>query len=691
MMWHFDSFLSLDDPPLFSLLNSILNEWKRLANSQGQMAIFVALIFQVLFVFFAMAINVALVVHDKINLQNATDLAAYYGAQKQAEMLNIMAHKNYQIRQSWKLLTWRYRVLGGLGLQRPPHPATVGGPLEDQASFGHPPSICITYKPWAEVQGQDNLCKEPETVIPPLPRVPIIAGFNGINAQIHAFATALRRRVSQNCDSHGAFNYWFAATILKAFREDQKNRKDIMYALADNLSQKNFRDLNGHPVVTGVQSTFLKNLTYGNSEGQPHLEFFNSLEGRARKEWLSEIRISPTLLYIDNAPGEGCRGHHQSVVYLPQRPGSLSLLDLQLDPPPHHLRQFAMDSTTFGPDNNYAYSLGVEKNPWIWAYVGIKAETTPRPLFFPIGPHVRMVARSFAKPFGGRMGPWFQENWPEGASQSQGERTDPLLPPRNNTDGSVPNPEDRTRLPNYSRFPGDLLGLQSSLALAGLQGMNRSNLGGLRLSYGAYGPIAENFEHAASNDILPWDSQSNQAPPIRRYELAAIAPDLFDITYYSIEPNFNSNYLPKLRANRGPLRIPTSITIRGDLGTRKPENTNSVSVQSQILSGVGLQRPEAFYFVRDKTHLLTSWLPNKEDYRYDAFSQGQPVTDFGRCRQPDDTLNLKVPGSCVAGGGRTGYSVKFISRDALLNGRFPIGGPNIVGPIANPPPEDEGW
>ena len=30
---------------------------------------------------------------------------------------------------------------------------------------------------------------------------------------------------------------------------------------------------------------------------------------------------------------------------------------------------------------------------------------------------------------------------------------------------------------------------------------------------------------------------------MRERELAAIAPDLFDITYYSIEPNFHENYL----------------------------------------------------------------------------------------------------------------------------------------------------
>ena len=56
------------------------------------MAILVALIFQVLFVFFAMIVNVGLVVHDKIALQNAVDLGAYYGAMKQAEVLNQIGH-----------------------------------------------------------------------------------------------------------------------------------------------------------------------------------------------------------------------------------------------------------------------------------------------------------------------------------------------------------------------------------------------------------------------------------------------------------------------------------------------------------------------------------------------------------------------------------------------------------------------
>ena len=54
---------------------------------------------------------------------------------------------------------------------------------------------------------------------------------------------------------------------------------------------------------------------------------------------------------------------------------------------------------------------------------------------------------------------------------------------------------------------------------------------------------------------------------------------------------------------------------------------------------------------------------------------------FGRCSANDDDLTLKNPGSCVAGGGRTGYSVKIISRDALVNGDFILGGKSSSGGV----------
>src|ERR1700677_12572 len=86
-----------------------------MSRERGQASILIAVIFQVLFIFFAMVVNVGLLVHDKINLQNSTDIAAYYAAMKQAEVLNAMAQLNYQIHQAWKLFVWRLWVLGDAG------------------------------------------------------------------------------------------------------------------------------------------------------------------------------------------------------------------------------------------------------------------------------------------------------------------------------------------------------------------------------------------------------------------------------------------------------------------------------------------------------------------------------------------------------------------------------------------------
>ena len=150
---------------------------KKKLNEKGQVAIFVALIFQLLFLFFAMIINVGLLIHHKINLQNSVDLAAYYGAMKQGETLNAIGHINYQIRQSWKLLTWRYRELGTAGNFSKAHPfdkpfieicneadCSTESVLKDPSykSFYDSPAFCITYVPFRPMPTNENTCKASE-------------------------------------------------------------------------------------------------------------------------------------------------------------------------------------------------------------------------------------------------------------------------------------------------------------------------------------------------------------------------------------------------------------------------------------------------------------------------------------------------------------------------------------------------
>ncbi len=656
-------------------------------SERGQAAIFVALLFNVLFVFFAMAINVALVVHDKINLQNSADMAAYYLASKQAELLNVIAHQNYQIRQSYKLLAWRYHTLGTLGLYQDAanvHPVWTGDTSDTVYPPSVRPSLCVTYKPtWVEVPDGENLCNRENLRIPPLPEVQVIAGFLGINLGIAALSRQLRMQFDIQCQKHGAYNWWYAMSILHAFRLDQRNRKQIIFALARNLGQQDFIDLDGNSVSEGARKTFLKNLTFANRQsferGTANFEVYNSLENIDYRQWLVENKITPTLIYTDVDSQPGCNASPQPIAQLPERPGARDLLNQPFPAGLEAGNLLEWRQERFLADSDFQFSSGVEKNPWYMAYMGVKVETNPRQIFFPFGSGVKMVARAFAKPFGGRIGPWYSANWNRGAPSSDGPLVDPLIAPRVAAGGLMNDPQDVRRLPNYSRYPGDQLGMQSKLALNALTG-----LGGINISFNSYKNIKEDIQPGSPNDILAWEGA---APPIRNFEIAALSPDLFDITYYSVEPGYSRNYLNRLVANRGRLGIPNGTAIRPDLGFNA-QGSATFNVQDQITQGNSLRKDQAFYMVRNKAHLLTSWLPGVGAFNYEVQAAMQ---NFGRCFLPDDTLRYANPGSCVAGGGRTGYSVKLISRDALNSTQHQIGGGAPAGALLNPPAGNQGW
>lgn len=658
------------------------------SNERGQAAIFVALMFNVLFVFFAMAINVALVVHDKINLQNSVDLAAYYAAAKQAELLNVIAHENYAIRQSYKLLSWRYRNLGTMGLYKKAKHPMYTGELSDTVFLpAAKPSLCIMYKPtWDNVPKGENLCNEENLKIPALPEVKVIAGFLGINHGIAALSRQLRRQFDDQCDGLAAMNWWFGMSILHAFRVDQRNRKGMIYALAQLISggqNGDFMDLDGNSVAMGAKETFLKNLTYANRQsyesGNGSFEMLNSLEGIDPRQWLVQIEIVPTLIYTDVDQSGGCNAVPTEINSLPRRPDSRKILITDFSA--GDLMAWAGASLIKDPE--YQFSIGVEKNPWFMAYVGVKASTYPRQIFFPFGDGVQMGARGFAKPFGGRIGPWYQDRWEKGAANSSGNLVDPLMAPRAVAGGLLTSANDPRRLPNYSRFPGDQLGMSSKLALNSVVGLR-----GLTANFNYYKNIKVDMSDGGMNDVLAANpGGSSSVPQIRKLEIAAIAPDLFDATYYSVEPNFVGNYFGKLRTNRSSFRIPTSIPVRSDLGHIGNISEYSVQMQMDLARSDSLQRSEAYYFLREKAHLLTGWLPGPGTYNYGVDAS---LGNFGRCARNDDGFRDKNPGSCVAGGGRTGYSVKLINRDALRSSGHQIGGNGVgASSILNPPPE--GW
>ena len=674
------------------------------------MSIFIALIFQVLFVFFAMVINVGLLVHHKINLQNSVDIGAYYAASRQAELLNTIAHQNYQIRQAWKLLSWRYRVLGTLGFEN--HPSKANDDSEGfwlksfnntflEKQGGVPPVVCTAFAGiWKNAPDNEDSCEKYFSSggynVPAL-RVPnIIAGFLSIAGSVRSFAQRANEDSRRRCEYIGVSNWQTAARMLYDYKVDQANRKETIKALAIKMSESpsDFRDLDGSSVALGVEKTIRKNLTDPNRDSLGGLQILNSmaLGPCQNRGWLSEIQTAAILLYADWKCDGGT-----SLRSLPPKQVS--------EAPYHYVKDVNIKNLVdpsgvllssmgeFPATDSMRSSLGFEKNPWCMSYVGVKAQTAPKIPFSPLG-DITLEARAFAKPFGGRIGPWYTSLWPRGSMRSSGGKPiDPLWPPRADAGGAVtltPGNNART-LPNYSRFPGDKYGVSSK---AVLYEYGRQIWGRLKFWYEMMGPAMMDVNGSSfGGDVLSskrWSSanstEEETAEVLRRLEIAAISPDIFDITYYSVEANYWGNYFNRFRnlitaSDGGILQIP-----RGDLGSHSVESPSfNVASQIKTLNNLPLDKAKLFYKVTNKGNLLTSWSqPNPKDYLLDGGI-------FGQCLSPDPTQDFPAdkppsPGDCV-GGGRTGYSVKLVSKDYLLDSHA-LGGDGATGALLNPPPSD---
>jgi hypothetical protein len=251
-------------------------------NQKGQIAIFLVLVFQVLFVFFAMSVNMGLVVFDKINLQNATDFAAYYAAEKQAESLNQIAHINYQVRQAYKLLTFRLRVIGSVSIGvgafavLPKHPLfqLPSTSTSDEGSFFFPPlgasrhsaGVCIGSTLWQEyaiTEGSDtvSLCQNLDgfTAVPP-------AGGSdpfGFIPSLDNFLNAVAAELEQKCKVVGVINWQLASAWLLAYYNEGSKSGEMIRDIANRLSQPGIdaKDFQGVSIYTGAMKTLKKNLT----------------------------------------------------------------------------------------------------------------------------------------------------------------------------------------------------------------------------------------------------------------------------------------------------------------------------------------------------------------------------------------------------------------------------------------------
>ena len=473
---------------------------KLIQNSRGQIAIFVVLVFQVLFVLFAMTINVGLMIHDKINFQNSLDLAAYYGAQRQAEVLNVMAHINYQMRQNWKLLAWRYRILGTLGQPvgwqktdgRPqpfwcpqnkdltidciPSPVDqIGCPTATYNDTGtgycdYAYAICISESNlWARGTNytKESLCALEGIKIPEIQAPKIVQGpLSGLGAIARSAIDQLKEEVTNNCALESTLNWLMAELFLGHFRLDQADRKTMMQAIYDS-SLKAGNDLEGGSIYEGAKKVFENNLTENNNfsyENTPNNERFvhnSPTDGKNFDDFFQPYNVLPFLQFMkfNGSCNQKKNGHtfEEDENYI-EAIGKATNYPIKIVDPPKTIFALSQQRDPPGTTNTLrTLTLGFYKVPTQEKeiYYALKGELKYQPKIFRlnVGSPIPFKGTAIAKPFGGRFGP--------GRDQQ-----DPLIPATNSNIQSIPHipssgtmPPPFELQPNYSRWPGDEWGL----------------------------------------------------------------------------------------------------------------------------------------------------------------------------------------------------------------------------------------
>lgn len=672
---------------------------------RGQITIFLVMVFPIFFVFFAMVMNIGLVVHEKISVQNAADLAAIYGAQRQAELLNAIGHTNYQIRQAWKLFAYRIRVFGDFG--RTSHPlrdalgrgsptvtgnyneawpgALVGEVAADQQQI--PPAVCIRHGGWVTDPRQvtnsagDNLCKSNGNVvgvrIPRLPQITVIMPWDAI---VKSSFQNVQRQIDNQCAGAGAGNWQMAAAFMAMYRLDVRNKLQRIAEFKKRL--ENGTDIRGQSIALGVRKTFKANLTAAVSEDFD-FSWINSLSNGSaafnERNWLRINYIYPMVYFVGQSQisqAVGCAGNIASLVEafinpqkidnttnpsVLQRHGYLQggnkglLAMLSVD----NTDAAAMEWNPASPLYQFSSNIGVEKNPWIAIYSGVRASVSALKPFFPIGNSHNVTAESYAMPFGASVGPWFRSTWPAGSSRSQGVPTDPLLPDIFEPQAQSGTPAISFRnIPNYSRFPGDLVGLGS------VSSLQEPALLWPKVGTSFRGLYTEDFIETFASDALMGGGGNSQVPKLMssRLELLAVMPDLFDLTYYSIEPRAAAFFdtttervmVPDYSADTPPSGVRDLVEAMSSFSSRPP------------------------YRISRWDHLLTGWAPQRIGL------YGTPAERFGNCAVEVSSGEKSTSGNCVVGG-RSGYSVKVVSKRYLRRDNLPLGGLGAIGPLSNPP------
>lgn len=433
----------------------------------------------------AFVINIGLFVKAKINLQNATDSAAYAGAAVQARQLSKIAYLNWEMRNIFKEWMYKYYVVGNLNLPdvegipnpEPGNPDVMsfkfmqdlnvltGVPTADQFNI---PTVCI------HIAGsKTNICKRYS-----VPGLPEFGATNlpGAEEASRVFLDTLIATKVNDCVDRTRLNMSVATTwaynVLgnsmddslagrgPAILSDRQGAWPRAVELAIRMRNLEYI-VNRPPITEGICNSpgdgaaltrCTKSITEVEGEkrlgNERTIKAFYSGYRNLGNETDSEMKGTFTLSEIPPQRFDIQANEDNSVLLSPDKPEAKTkyFLDLKLMLVNYAIFYAAMipraDTATSGACDISkvaipvpGYPLGFYKNPDVLTYYAVKGEAEFRGMFNPFAENdglVKMVAYSAAKPFGGRIGPMlFTQKAPNlfltGRSDPQKRRSMPYI------------------------------------------------------------------------------------------------------------------------------------------------------------------------------------------------------------------------------------------------------------------------
>ncbi len=593
-------------------------------NERGQVAILFALVFTFMFVLFAMVVDFGHLVNNKINLQNAADAAAYSGAAWQAQALGRLGQMNYYLRQNLKEMAMRVQVTHLRHNRNFPRGAGF------YSGGGGAPNV------------EPFICQQAH-------------GYQALSGLKYRFDTNLCRNASPTTGGLppivvppviAAFDPFAVAIAAQIRKIADAAKQECAAAANDN------RRLAEHLVnVYTRRSRF-------------HADQIREIQG-----WINEVGGGPAESNQHPIAQTAFQTARRNLTLANRDEFRMEILQpsgseyIRLN---ENIMRASLFYVNFNVEGEGCVGRprfldfdgmvsGVNKDQTIVTYFAVKLSSKPRMLFMPQrwidAAFPTLEAFAAAKPFGSRIGP--------------DVAADQLVP--------VPNrPGNNNRMVNFSFRPGDNLGIMNTKVMAMLDALHPFNQAGR--------PEGE------QNNGWPDPAKGGD---LRTALRAITAPTIFDSMMYTVFPNPNRqddwaendyatalypDYLETGDGNnqivdtpdpRTPAYFPTSGRSRG-------QGYIPVHAPNSGIRYGGIQYAEegpASHAVE-----LASDLP----------ILGGKEREFGWADK--DLVNSGW--SPEGRRGRIGYSVKFISFDALMRTMVVRDSNGASGPIRNPPTGD---